>query len=122
MPEKAAREYKELLRAGKWFRALTDDFQDELLASVLGLEDLNEAATRLRQARLSRESAFKEVSKSLRGLLIRLEGTADERAGVCLAALPGSAFQESVHIPRKRRRRPTLFDAPPLAGARSRRP
>ena len=61
----------------------------ELLASVLGLEDLNAAATRLRQARLSRESAFKEVSKSLRDLLIRLEGTADERAGVCLAALSG---------------------------------
>ena len=53
----------------------------ELLASVLGLEDLNAAATRLRQARLSRESAFKEVSKSLRDLLIRLEGTADERGG-----------------------------------------
>ena len=46
----------------------------ELLASVLGLEDLNAAATRLRQARLSRESAFKEVTKSLRDLLIRLEG------------------------------------------------
>src|SRR5580693_5695357 len=33
----------------------------ELLASVLGLEDLNAAAARLRQARLTRESAFKEV-------------------------------------------------------------
>jgi energy-coupling factor transporter ATP-binding protein EcfA2 len=61
----------------------------ELLASVLGLEDLNAAAARLRQARLGRESAFKEVSKSLRDLLIRLEGTADQRAGVCLAALSG---------------------------------
>jgi hypothetical protein len=62
---------------------------NELLASVLGLEDLNAGAARLRQARLSRESAFKEVSKSLRDLLIRLEGTADERAGTCLAALSG---------------------------------
>jgi hypothetical protein len=61
----------------------------ELLASVLGLEDLNAAGTGLRHARLSRESAFKEVSKSLRDLLIRLEGTADERAGTCLAALSG---------------------------------
>jgi ABC-type Mn2+/Zn2+ transport system ATPase subunit len=61
----------------------------ELLASVLGLEDLNVAAARLRQARLSRESAFKEVTKSLRDLLIRLEGTADERARTCLAALSG---------------------------------
>jgi energy-coupling factor transporter ATP-binding protein EcfA2 len=61
----------------------------ELLASVLGLEDLDAAATRLRQARLSRESAFKEVIKSLRELLIRLEGTADERAGTCLVALSG---------------------------------
>jgi hypothetical protein len=47
------------------------------------------AAIRLRQARLSRESAFKDVSKSLLDLLIRLEGTADERARVCLAALSG---------------------------------
>jgi energy-coupling factor transporter ATP-binding protein EcfA2 len=61
----------------------------ELLASVLGLEDLNVAAARLRQARLSWESAFKEVTKSLRDLLIRLEGTADERARSCLAALSG---------------------------------
>jgi recombinational DNA repair ATPase RecF len=61
----------------------------ELLASVLGLEDLNDAATRLRQARLSRESAFKEVRKSLPELLIRLEDAHDERAGACLAALSG---------------------------------
>ena len=61
----------------------------ELLASVLGLEDLNAAAARLRQARLGRESAFKEVTKSLRDLLIRLEAASDERAGVCLRALSG---------------------------------
>ena len=35
------------------------------------------------------ESAFKEVNKSLPRLLIRLEGTADERARTCLAALSG---------------------------------
>jgi energy-coupling factor transporter ATP-binding protein EcfA2 len=64
----------------------------ELLASVLGLEDLNVAAARLRQARLSRESAFKEVRKSLPDLLIRLEDAADERAGACLAALSGRTW------------------------------
>jgi ABC-type hemin transport system ATPase subunit len=64
----------------------------ELLASVLGLEDLNAAATRLRQARLSRESAFKEVRKGLPDLLICLEDATDERAGVCLTALSGRTW------------------------------
>jgi recombinational DNA repair ATPase RecF len=64
----------------------------ELLASVLGLEDLNAAAARLRQARLSRESAFKEVRKDLSNLMMRLEDVADERAVACLAALGGRAW------------------------------
>ena len=61
----------------------------ELLASVLGLEDLTAAATRLAQARLAREAALKEVKKRLPGLLILLEDAGDERAGACLAALSG---------------------------------
>jgi ABC-type hemin transport system ATPase subunit len=64
----------------------------ELFASVLGLEDLNAAATRLRQARLSRESAFKEVQKRQPDLLILLEDAADERAGACLVALSGRTW------------------------------
>jgi ABC-type hemin transport system ATPase subunit len=61
----------------------------ELLASVLGLEDLTAAATRLAQARLAREAALKEVKKRLPGLLILLEDAGDERAGACLAAFSG---------------------------------
>ena len=64
----------------------------KLLASVLGLGDLNAAADRLRQARLTRETAFKEVNKSLLDLRVRLEDAADERAGVCLAALSGKTW------------------------------
>jgi len=64
----------------------------ELLASVLGLEDLNAAASRLRQARLSRDSAFKEVRSRLPELLGLLEDAADERAGACLTALNGRTW------------------------------
>jgi CRP-like cAMP-binding protein len=34
LKEKTARDYKELLRAGKWFKGLADDFQDALLAAA----------------------------------------------------------------------------------------
>ena len=34
MKERAARDFKELLRAGLWFRGLADDFQDALLAAA----------------------------------------------------------------------------------------
>jgi AAA domain len=60
----------------------------ELLASVLGLEDLTSAATRLAHARQARDSAFKQ-SKSLPALLVLLEDAGDERAGACLEALGG---------------------------------
>jgi hypothetical protein len=55
----------------------------ELLASVLGLEDLTSAAARLAQARRTREAALTEVRKHLPGLLGRLESADDERAAVC---------------------------------------
>jgi recombinational DNA repair ATPase RecF len=59
----------------------------ELLASVLGLEDLTLAATRLAQARLAREHAFRDVKKKLPDLLAMLEDAGDERAGPILDAL-----------------------------------
>lgn len=49
----------------------------ELLASVLGLEDLTLAAARLAQARKVREAAVSEVDKRLPGLLGRLEATGE---------------------------------------------
>jgi recombinational DNA repair ATPase RecF len=59
----------------------------ELLASVLGLEDLRLAAARLAQARKVREAAHNEVKKRLPGLLARLETVDDERAEACRRAL-----------------------------------
>ena len=65
----------------------------ELLASVLGLEDLTSAATRLAQARLARDSAFKAVKKSLQSLRVLLEDVGDERAGACLEGLGGRTWE-----------------------------
>jgi energy-coupling factor transporter ATP-binding protein EcfA2 len=59
----------------------------ELLASVLGLEDLTTAAARLALARKAREAALAEVKKRLPDLLARLEAADDERAGACRRAL-----------------------------------
>ena len=64
----------------------------ELLASVLGLEDLTLAAARLAQARRARETALAEVKKRLPGLLARLEAADDERAGACRRALAGRSW------------------------------
>ena len=64
----------------------------ELLASVLGLEDLTTAAARLAQARKAREAALAEVKKRLPGLLARLEAADDERAGACRRALAGRTW------------------------------
>jgi recombinational DNA repair ATPase RecF len=64
----------------------------ELLASVLGLEDLTLAAARLAQARKPREAAFAEVKKRLPGLLARLEAVDDERAEACRRALGGRSW------------------------------
>jgi recombinational DNA repair ATPase RecF len=64
----------------------------ELLASVLGLEDLAMAATRLAQARKVREAALGEVKKRLPGLLTRLEAADDERAEACRRALAGRVW------------------------------
>jgi len=64
----------------------------ELLASVLGLEDLTLAAARLAQARKAREAALAEVKKRLPGLLARLETANDERAEACRRALAGRSW------------------------------
>ena len=64
----------------------------ELLASVLGLEDLALAAARLAQVRKAREAVVGEVSKRLPGLLGRLEATGDERAAACRRALAGRSW------------------------------
>jgi hypothetical protein len=69
----------------------------ELLASVLGLEDLTSAATRLAQARLAqarlvRDSAFTAVKKSLQSLIVLLEDAGDERTGACLETLGGRTW------------------------------
>jgi AAA domain len=64
----------------------------ELLASVLGLEDLTAAADRLAQARLARESALREVKKRLPDLLVLLKNAGDERATACLNALSGRTW------------------------------
>ncbi len=64
----------------------------ELLASVLGLEDLTRAAARLAQARKAREAALAEVKKRLPGLLARLEAADDERAEACRRALAGRSW------------------------------
>jgi recombinational DNA repair ATPase RecF len=62
----------------------------ELLASVLGLEDMTLAAGRLAQARLAREHALRDLKRKLPGLLVMLEDAGDERAGPILDALSGS--------------------------------
>jgi len=64
----------------------------ELLASVLGLEDLSSAAARLAQARKLRESALSDVKKALPELLGRLRSTGDERATACQDALTGRTW------------------------------
>jgi energy-coupling factor transporter ATP-binding protein EcfA2 len=64
----------------------------ELLASVLGLEDLTSAAARLAQARKQREGALSDVKKRLPDLLSRLESAGDERAAACQDALTGRTW------------------------------
>lgn len=64
----------------------------ELLASVLGLEDLALAAARLAQARKVREAELNEVKKRLPDLLTRLEALDDERAQACRRALAGRSW------------------------------
>jgi recombinational DNA repair ATPase RecF len=59
----------------------------DLLASVLGLDDLNAAEKLLAAARKERKTRLDEVDKELPGLLDRLRPVDDERAGSCREAL-----------------------------------
>jgi hypothetical protein len=64
----------------------------ELLAAVLGLEDLTSAAARLAQARKAREGPLSDVKKTLPELLGRLESAGGERAAPCQDALTGRTW------------------------------
>jgi DNA repair exonuclease SbcCD ATPase subunit len=59
----------------------------DALSSILGLDDLVTASELLRDARLSRERALKDVKQDLSPLLERLREVKDERAEKSLAAL-----------------------------------
>ena len=59
----------------------------DLLATVLGLEDLDTVDKLLNAARKSREDGVKAANASLPALLSRLSGLADERASACVTAL-----------------------------------
>lgn len=61
----------------------------DLLASVLGLEDLTAAEKRLAAARKERENRLAEADKALPALLERLESVDDDRARSCREALQG---------------------------------
>lgn len=61
----------------------------DLLASVLGLEELTSASDRLNVARKQREDALTGIKGRLEPLRARLEELDDERASACLAALAG---------------------------------
>jgi hypothetical protein len=61
----------------------------DMLASVLGLEDLTSASSRLNAARKQREDALTGIKERLEQLRARLGQVDDERASACLAALAG---------------------------------
>jgi recombinational DNA repair ATPase RecF len=65
----------------------------DLLASVLGLEDLDAADKRLQAARKQRDDALTAVKKDLVQVTARLKALADqdERAEACLAALSATS-------------------------------
>jgi recombinational DNA repair ATPase RecF len=59
----------------------------DLLASVLGLDELTAAAQRLNTECKQREDAVRDIMKTLPALIERLEAITDERAAACRAAL-----------------------------------
>ena len=59
----------------------------DALGAILGLEDLVDAADRLKAARLERERSAKAVKADLKTLLARLQTSDDDRAAACLEAL-----------------------------------
>src|SRR5260370_41903007 len=59
----------------------------DALSTVLGLEDLVTAQEVLRQARLKRANALKDVTQRLKDVRARLAACGDPRARACVAAL-----------------------------------
>ena len=64
----------------------------DLLAAVLGLDDLTTASDRLNAARKEREDALTQVKRKLEALRARLEQLDDDRARACLTALGGRSW------------------------------
>jgi recombinational DNA repair ATPase RecF len=64
----------------------------DLLASVLGLDELTDAAARLNAARKQRDEMLNDVKRRLEPLKERLAAVDDERARACLAALKGRTW------------------------------
>lgn len=67
----------------------------DALSTVLGLEDLVTAQDSLRQARLNRQKALKNVTSWLPAVRARLASCDDPRARACLAALQGKVWDLS---------------------------
>jgi recombinational DNA repair ATPase RecF len=65
----------------------------DLLANVLGLEDLTAADKRLQTAAKQRDDKLSEVKNELKHLRVRLAALAeqDERAAACMELLPGTS-------------------------------
>jgi hypothetical protein len=59
----------------------------DALASILGLEDIDELARILREARLARERASKDLKVQVSKLVARLDGVDDDRAATVVDAL-----------------------------------
>jgi energy-coupling factor transporter ATP-binding protein EcfA2 len=64
----------------------------DLLAAVLGLDDLTTASERLNAARKEREDALTKVKRQLEPLSARLRQLDDDRARACLTALTGRSW------------------------------
>lgn len=64
----------------------------DLLAAVLGLDDLTAASEWLNAARKEREDALTQAKRQLEPLRARLEQLDDDRARACLAALAGQSW------------------------------
>ena len=78
---------RSLSRSSGWPSELHD-----LLASVLGLDELTNAAARLNTARKQRDDALTAVKQRLEPLKERLAAIDDERTRACLDALKGRTW------------------------------
>ncbi|HVL98224.1 MAG TPA: AAA family ATPase [Egibacteraceae bacterium] len=65
----------------------------DALEVILGVDDLNAASERLRQARLERERLVKQARDAAKDLQDKLAGSDDPRAGAAAEALSGRSWQ-----------------------------